>query len=301
MSTGRGKVLTPSEAVALIKDGDLVAIGGHATRGRPMALVREVIRQGRRRLHIAGVNNSIDVDMLVGAGCVETVETADVGMGELGVAQNYRRANKSGSIQIIDHSEKTAVGRFHAASMGAPYLPLKMEPGRDRLAKNPHLRPVTDVFTDEPWMAVEAIRPDVAIIHGHTADEEGNVQLDQEGLHLSSSDILIAKSARTVIVSVEQIVSAEAIKSRPANTILSSLEVTCVVETPYGAHPCSCDGRYTHDQEHLDRYITASATAAGFERWLGDYVRSPADHYDYLKFIGMKRLMEISTKRLTRQ
>ncbi len=34
------------QAAALVQDGDLVALGGH-TEGAPMALIRELIRQGR--------------------------------------------------------------------------------------------------------------------------------------------------------------------------------------------------------------------------------------------------------------
>jgi glutaconate CoA-transferase subunit A len=301
MSTVRPKVKTLAEAVALIRDGDLVAIGGRATRHHPMALVREIIRQGRERLHLAGWSNSIDIDMLVGAGCVDTVETSSVGMDGLGAALNTRRAVESGSVRIIEHSEKTALDRFRAAAIGAPYVPIRPELAADLLARNPHLRLIKDIFTGAPWVAVEAIRPDVAIIHAHAADEEGNVQLDPEVRQDNSHDIMVAQSARTVIVSVEQIVSGEAVRSRPNHTILPGSDVTCVVEAPFGAHPCGCDSRYEQDQELLARYQAAAATAAEFEKWLETYVRPLADNNAYLEQIGMRRLMEISTNRLSRQ
>jgi acyl CoA:acetate/3-ketoacid CoA transferase alpha subunit len=38
-----------ASAAALVKDGDLVALGGHP-RNAPMALIRDIIRQGRHRL-----------------------------------------------------------------------------------------------------------------------------------------------------------------------------------------------------------------------------------------------------------
>ncbi|QRM33962.1 CoA transferase subunit A [Microvirga sp. VF16] len=299
MSTGTNKVVTLSEAVSLIKDGDLVAIGGHAAHGHPIALVREIIRQGRRRLHIAGLSNGIDMDMLVGAGCVGTVETSHVAIDGSDLPPNYRRAAEDGTIQVIGHSETTALSRFRAASVGAPYILIRSELGVDPRT-NPHLREVTDVFSGDPYVAVEAIRPDIALIHAHAADDEGNVQLSVESCQHTITDMMIAQSARAVIVSVEQIVSAKAIKSRP-NATLPHSAITCVVEVPFGAHPCSYNGRYEHDREHLAQYIAASATAAGLEQWLDGYVRAPADNDEFLERIGMKRLMDISTKRLIRQ
>ncbi|MGQ9368322.1 CoA transferase subunit A [Azospirillum sp. ST 5-10] len=300
MAQGKSKVASIEQAVALIRDGDVVAIGGHTARRHPMALVREIVRQGRRRLHVVGWNNGIDMDMLIGAGCVATAETSYIGIGSLGLALNYRRAAEAGGIRVIEHSETTAMDRFRATAIGVPYIPTKTGIGTDLPRTNPHLKPITDVFTGEPWLAVEAIRPDVAIIHAHAADAAGNVQLDAERWHDTSPDVMIAKSARTVIVSVEQIVSEETVRSRPIDTILPRVDVTCVVEAPYGAHPCCCDARYDYDLEHLRAYHEASATAEGFQAWLDTYVHAPADNWAYLDTIGMASLMGISMKRTAR-
>lgn len=294
------KVSSLAEAVRLISDGDVVALGGHTARRHPMAAVREIARQGKRRLHVAGWNNGIDMDLLIGAGCVAVVETSYIGIGSLGLARNFRRAAEAGAIRVIEHSETTAMDRFRAASIGLPLLPTKTGLGTDLPATNPHLKPFTDPFTGEPWLAVEAIRPDVAIIHAHTADEKGNVQLDAERWHDNSADVMIARSARTVIVTVEQIVSEDAVMSRPIDTILPRSDVTCVVEAPYGAHPCCCDARYDYDMEHLRRYHEASASTEGFAAWLAEYVGGVADHWAYLDKIGTRSLMGISMKRTAR-
>jgi glutaconate CoA-transferase, subunit A len=299
MTQGKTITATVEQAVALIKDGDVVAIGGHTARRHPMAVVREIIRQGRKRLHVVGWNNGVDMDMLIGAGCVETVETSYVGMGSFGLALNFRRAAEAGEIRVIEHSETTAMDRFRATSMGIPHIPTKTGIGTDLPKTNPHLKPITDVFTGEPWLAVEAIRPDVAIIHAHSADASGNVQLDAERWHDTSPDVMIARSARTVIVSVEQIVSAETVMSRPIDTILPRRDVTCVVEAPYGAHPCCCDARYDYDLEALGRYQAAAASPETFKAWLDAFVFSPGDNWAYLDKVGMKRLMGISMKRTT--
>jgi len=294
------KLRTLAEAVALIRDGDVIGIGGHTARRHPMALVREIARQRRRRLHVAGWNNGVDMDLLIGAGCVDTVETSYVGMGSFGLALNFRRAAESGTIRVIEHSETTAMDRFRAASIGLPFLPTKTGIGTDLPSTNPSMREVKDPFTGETWIAVQAIRPDVAIIHAHTADEFGNVQLDAERWHDTSPDVMIARSARVTIVSVEQIVSSEAIRRRPIDTILPRVDVTCVVEAPYGAHPCCCDARYDYDLEHLGDYARSSASPAAFSQYLERWVDGPADHAAYLDLVGARALMGISLKRSAR-
>lgn len=293
----KSKLKSLADAVALLEDGDVVGIGGHTARRHPMALVREIARQGRRKLHVVGWNNGIDMDLLVGAGCVAIVETSYVALGSFGLAPNFRRAAESGAIRVIEHSETTAMDRFRAASIGLPFLPTKTGIGTDIPATNPAMREITDPFTGETWLAVQAIRPDVAIIHAHTADEYGNVQLDAERWHDNSPDVMIARSARTTIVSVEQIVSAEAIRKRPIDTILPRVDVTCVVEAPYGAHPCCCDARYDYDLEHFALYARSAADPKSFATYLEQWVREPGDHAHYLDRIGARQLMGISSKR----
>ncbi|MCO5063566.1 MAG: hypothetical protein M9924_04025 [Rhizobiaceae bacterium] len=296
----KDKTATLAEAASLIKDGDVLAIGGHTSRRHPMAMVAEIIRQERRKLHIVGWNNGMDFDLLIGAGCAEKVETSYVGIGSFGLALAYRRKAEAGALEIIEHSEITAMDRFRATAMGVPYLPGKTGLGTDLPKTNPHLKPVTDPFTGETWLAVERIVPDVAIIHAHTADRFGNVQLDADRWHDNSVDVFVARSARTVIVTVEQIVSEEAIMARPIDTILPRTDVTCVVEAPYGAHPCCCDARYDYDLVALEAYHKASASAEGFEAWVKDWITEPGSHDAYLQKLGSARLMDISTKRTAR-
>ena len=140
MSGMKVKQKSLADAVALINDGDVVGIGGHTARRHPMALVREIVRQRKRRLHVVGWNNGVDMDLLIGAGCVETVETSYIGLGSFGLALNFRRAAEHGRIKVIEHSETTAMDRFRAASIGLPFLPSKTGLGTDMLGTTPSHR-----------------------------------------------------------------------------------------------------------------------------------------------------------------
>jgi glutaconate CoA-transferase subunit A len=298
--TSPDKTRSLADAVNLIRNGDVVAIGGHANRRHPMALVREIVRQGKKRLHLVGWDNGIDMDMLIGAGAVSTVQTSRIEIEGLGAAQNDRRHAATGKIERIEHSAETAMARFRASAMGMPIMIGRLELAAGVSPMPAYLSRFDDPFTGETWLAVQAIVPDVAIVHAHTADRAGNVQLDADHDRDSAVDALIARSAKTTIVSVEQIVSEEAIRARPSNTLLAQDKVSCVVEAPFGAHPCSCDARYDRDDDQLARYHLASASAHEFEGWLKEYIGTPADHPAYLQRVGTRSLMAVSRRRSAR-
>jgi glutaconate CoA-transferase subunit A len=91
------------EAAALVRDGDLVALGGH-TRGAPMALIRELIRQGRRGLGLVTVpTGGLNVDLAVGAGLVNRLHFAQVALEEFGMAPHFRRAVEAGRLECLEY------------------------------------------------------------------------------------------------------------------------------------------------------------------------------------------------------
>jgi glutaconate CoA-transferase subunit A len=262
------KVRSLDEAISLISDGSIVALAGVSERRHPMAAIREIIRQRRRNLHVVGCCKSISMDLLVAAGCAAA-------------------------------TEPHATDRLRAGALGLSMLPLR-DDARADFAPRDAVRPFADPFTGQTAMAVQALAPDVAIIHAHRADASGNVQLALGHGAEDADYLMIARAARAVIVTVEQIVSDEAVARRPAETILSASEVTCVVEAPFGAHPYGLDGRYTGDAAHLERCQAATTCRASLAAWLSDHVTGVADHWGYLDRIGTHALMSISLDRAAR-
>ena len=88
----------------------------------------------------------------------------------------------------------------------------------------------------------------------------------------NDADVFVGWSGRQTIVTVEQLVSDEAIRDHPDRTILPRDAVTCVVEAPYGAYPCACDDRYTYDLDWVAEYYAASADPAAFAGHLDAWV-----------------------------
>ncbi len=90
-------------AAALVKDGDLVALSGH-TKNAPMALIRELIRQGRRNLGLVTTpTGGLNVDLAVGAGIADRIHFAQVVLEEYGMAPNFRRAVERGALACREY------------------------------------------------------------------------------------------------------------------------------------------------------------------------------------------------------
>lgn len=281
------KVVSLKDAAAMVSDGDQVAIGGHTQRRHPMAILYEMVRQGRKNLRLVGWNNGIDMDLLVGAGCVSEIQTSYVGMGKYGLALNFRRAAQAGEIDIFEESENTALERFRAGAMAIPFIPSKGPLGSDLMRYERETLTMTCPFTGERVAALRASRPDVALIHAHRADKKGNVQLDEEIVMENIADGFIGRSAKTVIVSVEEIVETSEIMLAATRTLLPNFFVHAVVELPCGAHPCCCDTRYDYDFAFTDKYYEASRAPQAFRKFLDEYVYGIPDHDAYLAKVGL--------------
>ncbi len=101
----RDKNVSLEEAVAgLVHDGDLLAMTAEMD-AVPMALIGEIVRQGRRDLRVAGLPGSgIGWDLLIGAGCVAEAEVCHCSLGPWGPAPNFKRYAEAGLLKVKDNT-----------------------------------------------------------------------------------------------------------------------------------------------------------------------------------------------------
>jgi acyl CoA:acetate/3-ketoacid CoA transferase beta subunit len=126
---------------------------------------------------------------------------------------------------------------LEAAATGLPFSVFRGPQGSDIDKEAPELyKTVNCPFTNQELTAIQAIEPDVAVLHAQRADEQGNVQM----IGTSASDMHMAMAAKKVIVTVEEIVSGDAIRETQSATALFRTEVDLVIHQPFGASPCSC-------------------------------------------------------------
>jgi glutaconate CoA-transferase subunit A len=304
------KIKTIQEAVNLIKDGDQIITGGWTVIRRPMAAAHEIIRQGKKKLHIVCGTAGTDSDLLVGAGCLAIGEQGYVGSEKFGPAYNFQRAVAEGpevsGFTYDDNSLLFAWLRIQAAAMGVPFLPTTSLLGSDILnpeydtlkdmrGKNPKLAKKKYVIMKDPFfegreiVLVPAIRPDVAIIHAHEGSENGTVYIK----NAPYGDRIIGMSAPATIVTVEKIVSNEEMTKHTAENILPGMYVTAVVEMPYGAHPTQMPHHYDNDPWFYKEYRTNAKSKENFTKFVKEWILDTKDHQGYLAKLGEGRLQAI--------
>ncbi len=266
-----------------VKNGCYIAFGGFGHVRVPMAAVYEIIRQKKKDLIVGGKTGVHDTDLLMASGCASKVEVAYCFGHELrGLSPASRRAVEKGKVKVASEWSNAAFQwRLEAAALGLPFMPVRVLLGTDTF-KRSSSKVVKDPFSGKRICLVPACYPDVAILHVHRCDIYGNSQIDG----ILVMDFELARAARRLIVTTEEIVEEEEIRKRPDRTVIPFFLVDAVVEVPYGSHPCHMPYLYYFDEEHIGEWLKLSKTDEGVEQYLDKYVYGVKDFVEYLNLVG---------------
>lgn len=245
------KLLPLEQAVGLIKDNDMVALGGNVLHRAPMAAVREITRQGRTRLRLVKTAGAMDIDMLCLGDCASSVDAGFISYETgFGLATFYRKAVEGGRIKANEHACYTVISALRAAQAGIPFMPVKGLVAGDLLKVTDYFKIINDPFSGENITVVKALVPDVAIIHVQKADNEGNACISGP----KYEDVLLSRAARKVIITAETIQPSIRSQGRPENIDIPGFLVSAVVHAPGGAAPCSCASFYDIDINNIKAF-----------------------------------------------
>ena len=249
-----GKIMSLTKAVALVRDGDLIALGGNALTRIPAAFVRELARQGREDLRLVKTAGAYDVDLLCAVGVVAQTQTGYVGFENLfGLAPSYRRCVEEGRVQVIEHACSTVIAGLRASAYGLPSQPVAGLEGSD-VAAHTGFRQVQDPYTDKSVYMVPRIRPKFAVLHVTYADSEGNARIDGGAFE----DVLMSRAAEAVILTAERIEETAFFVAKPDRTAIPAFMVQSVVHVPGGARPGGCHPFYDIDEEAVGAYLDSA-------------------------------------------
>src|SRR5213595_2495362 len=189
------------DALAVITDGCVLAVPREVS-GVAMAATRALVRRGIRRLHLIALpTSSLQADLLIGAGCIETLETSAVSLGEFGPAPRFTAAVTAGTIRMKDTTCPALHAAFQAAEKGVPFIPLRGLIGSDLLKYRDDWKVIDNPFGNhDPIVLLPAIKPDVALFHAALADREGNVWIGRD-----RELAMMAHAAAKTVVTVEKI------------------------------------------------------------------------------------------------
>jgi glutaconate CoA-transferase, subunit A len=302
----------PIEKVSeFVQDGDCVWLGGWTVVRKPFAMAYELIRAGKKNLHLVNNPGGPETDLLIGCGCAAKSETNYIGHELFGHPYNFRRRfEQPEANQGFRHDDWTvATGslRIMAGAMGIPFIPTKFLRGSDIL--NPEMDGFKDLrgvdakvpkrkfmmMKDPFWegedvILIPSIRPDVCLIHAQEAGEDGTVRITG-GVFL---DYYAAVAARVTIVSAEKIVSQAALEATREENAIPGEAVDAVVEAPFGAHPTAVHGCYDNDPWWFRDYLKASKSEETMQKWANEWIFKPGSFKGYLEKVGSRRLEKIT-------
>jgi len=261
------------DALAPITDGCMLVVPREVA-GVPMAATRALIRRGVKRLHLVALpTSSLQADLLIGAGCVATLETSAVSLGEFGPAPRFSAGVTGGTFTMKDATCPALHAALQAAEKGVPFMPLRGLIGSDVLKYRDDWKVVDSPFGQEsnkadPIVLLPAIRPDVALFHAPMADRFGNVWIGRQR-ELAT----MAHAAEKTVVTVEKIHDGNLLDDPVlAAGTLPGFYVESVVVAERGAWPLPLPDHYAADAEHLAIYAKMAASEQGFAEYLEQFV-----------------------------
>jgi glutaconate CoA-transferase subunit A len=260
------EIVSLADAIAAtVRDGQTVALEGF-THLIPFAAGHEIIRQGRRDLHVIRMTPDLIYDQMIGAGCVRRITFSWGGNPGVGSLHRFRDAVENGwpnRIELDEQSHAAMANAWAAGAAGMPFAAFRGHIGTSLPAVNPNIKSVVSPFTDEVFAAVPAHRPDVGIVHAQRADRNGNVLM--EGIVGAQKETILASAM--AVVTVEEIVD-ELDPPSMNSVVLPGWTIDFVAAVPHGAWPSYAHGYYQRDNAFYKEWDGIARDRVRFQEWL---------------------------------
>jgi acyl CoA:acetate/3-ketoacid CoA transferase alpha subunit/acyl CoA:acetate/3-ketoacid CoA transferase beta subunit len=294
------KLLLLKEAVSRhVKPGMKLHLAGGI--GGPSAVICEIIRQyyGKRpgftliqstvTGHAINLLHRNLIKKMIFSACMDLTTSGRP-------SRVMQKAWEEKSIEFENWSLCSLQQRLMAGAMGVSFMPTRSIAGSDLALDNSNaFQEIDDPFgTDAKIGLVQAINPDISIVHGCVADELGNTILS-----IPYGDDLwgALASSQGVLVTVEKIVPTDFIREHAALVKIPGYIVNAVSIAPMGLHPflmvdpgINDLDAYETDTEFLQELHKAFAEDRTLDAWIKEWVIDCATQEDYLNKLGSRRI-----------
>jgi glutaconate CoA-transferase, subunit A len=276
------KLCSLTEAIQdFVHDGDSLYAAGF-THLIPFAAGHEIIRQRRQNLTLARATPDLIYDQMVAAGCAKKVIFSYAGNPGVGSLRILRAEIEAGRLEWEEYSHFSMISRLQAGAAGLPFIPMNETGAGDLEKVNPNYRRVIDPYSGSEVVVVPPLKPSVAIIHVQRADASGNAQI--WGIVGEQKEAAFA--ADRVILTAEEIVSDEIIRSDPNRTLIPGFIVDAVCHVPYCAHPSYTQGYYDRDNVFYITWDKISESRQAVQSYLDEWVFGVKDRAEYWEKLG---------------
>ncbi|MDP3670852.1 MAG: CoA transferase subunit A [Telluria sp.] len=191
--------LFPSAAEALkgvVKDGQLMAVGGFGLCGIPEALIDALKASGVKSLSV--ISNNAGVDGFGLGKLLETRQIKKMISSYVGENKEFERQYLAGELELEFTPQGTLAEKLRAGGAGIPAFFTKTGVGT-LVAEGKELRE----FDGETYVMERSLVPDVSLVKAHRADRSGNLQFRLTARNFNPA---AAMAGKVCIVEVEEIV-----------------------------------------------------------------------------------------------
>lgn len=272
------KRMSVADIVGELRDGMTIGIGGWGARQKPMALIREIVKSELKDLTIVSYGGP-DVGMLASAGKIKKLIFSFVTLDIIPLEAHFRRARSAGEFEVMEIDEGMFQLGLKAAAQRLDFLPCIAGLGTDVMTKNPHIKTIKSPYGDDHYVAMPAIRLDVALCHVAEADQRGNSWIGGPDMFF---DEWFCRAADKSYLTAEKVVETSAFNDdhKILRMPIERNLVAGIAEAPFGAHPTSSGPNYGWDVPHLKTY--GGAAKGGWEDYVSEFIRAD----DYTEKVG---------------
>ena len=189
----------PSASAALsgvVKDGQLIAVGGFGLCGIPEALIEALKDSGVKNL--TAISNNAGVDDFGLGKLLQTRQIKKMISSYVGENKEFERQYLAKELELEFTPQGTLAEKLRAGGAGIPAFFTKTGVGT-MVAEGKELRE----FDGETYVMERALLPEVSLVKAHRADKSGNLQFRLTARNFNPA---VAMAGKVCIVEVEEIV-----------------------------------------------------------------------------------------------
>lgn len=180
----------------LVRDDQLLAVGGFGLCGIPEMLIDAIVRSGVRGLTV--VSNNAGVDGFGLGKLLETRQICKMISSYVGENKEFERQYLADELAVEFTPQGTLAERLRAGGSGIPAFFTRTGVGT-LVAEGKEVRD----FDGEPYLMERALIPEVSLVKAWKADRAGNLVFRRTARNFNPA---VAMAGRTTVAEVEELV-----------------------------------------------------------------------------------------------